>query len=569
MVNLRSAIQKDIEAGILAAREASKLTIGDDAPIVVVKRTENMEHGHYASSIALRLAPLAQGKVSPLEIADIIATHMPKREYLEKIEVAAPGFLNITVSREYLASRLDDLPREDLCSACNVGEGKSINMEFISANPTGPLTLGNARPAFSADTLANVLTCAGYNVTREYYINDGGEQIGRLGESVLRRILQQEGHSIDFPEDLYQGEYIMEMGKIIAERYREEDGKICTVADLDNEQLRSALSREAMQMCLGAIKKTISEDLKISFDVWSSEQAVKDSGEIEKVLTRLREKNLMYVKDGAEFLKTTEFGDDQDRVMVKKNGAYAYIAPDVAYHQNKFDREFDLIFTFMGADHQGHAPKLTSALKALGNDTEKLRMMIVQFLAVTRGGTTVSLSKRKGNIYSLKDLIEEIGYDAARYFLVSHALSSHMTLDLDIAKEKSERNPVYYVQYAYVRLQSIIRKAKVQGILPPGDLPAELTSQVVIDNEAETALALELFRFPEVMEDIATSFAVHQLPVYAYDISRAITTFYHEAPIMSETDPVLQKSRLQIAIAAHNVLGRVLDLLGISKPDIM
>src|SRR3989338_6227563 len=532
MVNLRSAIQKDIEAGILAAREASKLTIGDDAPIVVVKRTENMEDGHYASSIALRLAPLAQGKVSPLEIADIIATHMPKREYLEKIEVAAPGFLNITVSREYLASRLDDLPREDLCSACNVGEGKSINMEFIYANPTGPLTLGNARPAFSADTLANVLTCAGYNVTREYYINDGGEQIGRLGESVLRRILQQEGHSIDFPEDLYQGEYIMEM-------------------------------------CLGAIKKTISEDLKISFDVWSSEQAVKDSGEIEKVLTRLREKNLMYVKDGAEFLKTTEFGDDQDRVMVKKNGAYAYIAPDVAYHQNKFDREFDLIFTFMGADHQGHAPKLTSALKALGNDTEKLRMMIVQFLAVTRGGTTVSLSKRKGNIYSLKDLIEEIGYDAARYFLVSHALSSHMTLDLDIAKEKSERNPVYYVQYAYVRLQSIIRKAKVQGILPPGDLPAELTSQVVIDNEAETALALELFRFPEVMEDIATSFAVHQLPVYAYDISRAITTFYHEAPIMSETDPVLQKSRLQIAIAAHNVLGRVLDLLGISKPDIM
>src|SRR3989344_9616216 len=285
MVNLRSRIQKDIEEGIFAAREASAVALSEDVPSVVVKRTETMEHGHYASSIGLALAKLA--KKPPLEIAGIIATHMPKREYMEKIEVAAPGFLNITIKNEYLASRLDDVPQENLCDSCNVGKGKSINIEFISANPTGPLTLGNARPAFSADTLANVLTCAGYNVTREYYINDGGEQIGRLGESVLRRILQQEGHSIDLPEDLYQGEYIMEMCKIIAERYREEDGKICTVADLDNEQLRSALSREAMQMCLGAIKKTISEDLKISFDVWSSEQAVKDSGEIEKVLTRL------------------------------------------------------------------------------------------------------------------------------------------------------------------------------------------------------------------------------------------------------------------------------------------
>ncbi len=567
MINLRSSIQKDIEEGVFAAREASVLALVGELPAVVVKRAENIEHGHYASSIGLALAKLAQK--SPMEIADSIATHMPKREYMEKIEVATPGFLNITIRNEYLASRLDDLPQENLCDSCNIGKGKSINMEFISANPTGPLTLGNARPAFSADTLANVLTCAGYNVTREYYINDGGEQIGRLGESVLRRILQQEGHDVEFPEDLYQGEYISEMAKVIAERYKEEVGKVFTIADLENTELRGALSQEAMLTCLDAIKKTITDDLNISFDVWSSEQAVKDSGEIETVLTKLREKNLMYMKDGAEFLKTTEFGDDQDRVMVKKNGAYAYITPDVAYHQDKFDREFDLIFTFMGADHQGHAPKLTSALKALGNDVSKLRMMIVQFLAVTRGGTTVSLSKRKGNIYSLKDLIEEIGYDAARYFLVSHALSSHMTLDLDVAKEKSERNPVYYVQYAYVRLQSIIRKAKEKGIIPLGDITDEVTSHVVVSHNSETNLALELFRFPEVMEDIAASFAVHQLPVYAYDIARAITTFYHDAPIMSEEDPVLQKSRLQIAIAAHSVLGRVLDLLGISKPDIM
>lgn len=567
MVNLRSVLISDIQEAITTAQKAGGIDTFEELASIIVKRTEDSAHGHYASPVALALSKLL--KKPPIEIAKVIAGHMPKREYIAKVETATPGFINITISSEFLASRLDDVPQENYCESCNIGAGKSINMEFISANPTGPLTLGNARPAFSADTLANVFTCAGYNVTREYYINDGGEQIGRLGESVLRRILQQEGHDVEFAEDLYQGEYISDMAKVITERYREEQGKTFTVADLEDADVRAALSREAMQACLAAIKTTIQDDLHIAFDIWSSEQTVKDSGEVEKVLEKLREKNLMYTKDGAEFLKTTEFGDDQDRVMVKKNGAYAYITPDVTYHQDKFDRDFDLIFTFMGADHQGHAPKLTAALKALGNDTSKLRMMIVQFLAVTRGGDTVSLSKRKGNIYSLKDLIEEIGYDAARYFLVSHALSSHMTLDLDMAKERSERNPVYYVQYAYVRLQSVIRKAKEAGILPIGDIDKEVASHVVMSNASETELALELFRFPEVMEDIATTFAVHQLPVYAYDLARAITTFYHDAPIMSEEDVVIQKSRLQIAISAHRVMGRVLDLLGISKPDVM
>lgn len=567
MMNFRRELAKDIAVAIAAAGKAGDLKLLDTLPSVVVKHTEDASHGDYASPVAFSFTKLLGKK--PLDIVDILIKHMPHREYIEVTTAAAPGFLNITIKSEYLASRLDDLPGEKVCDSCDIGEGKRVNLEFISANPTGPLTLGNARPAFSADTLANVMSCAGYNVTREYYINDGGEQIGRLGESVLRRILQQEGHEVEFPEDLYQGEYILDMAKVIAERYKEDQGKTFEKEDLENKELLADISHEAMQMCLTAIKKTIQEDLHISFDVFSSEQAVKDSGEIETVLQKLQDKGLMYEKEGAQFLKTTEFGDDQDRVLVKKNGAYAYITPDVAYHQDKFDREFDLIFTFMGADHQGHAPKLTAALKALGNDTEKLRLMIVQFLAVTRGGKTVSLSKRRGNIYSPSDLIEEIGYDAARYFLVSHALSSHMTLDLDMAKEKNERNPVYYVQYAYVRLASIIRKAKTQGIVLPGEIPVEVTSRVIITDPAERALALELFRFPEVIEDIATTFAVHQLPVYAYDIARAVAAFYRDVSVLSEEDPVVQKSRLQITIAAHSILGSVLDLLGIGKPDVM
>lgn len=567
MVNFRSALTSDIQTAIFAAQQAGILEVSKKLPAIVVKRAEDISHGHYASPVSLSLAK--DLKKSPLDIAEIIAKHMPKREYIGKCSVAAPGFLNITINPDYLASRLDDLPQENLCGACTIGGGKHVNLEFISANPTGPLTLGNARPAFSADTLGNVLSCTGYNVTREYYINDGGEQIGKLGESVLRRILQKEGHIVPFPEDLYQGEYIIDIANTVAERYTEDEGKVFIADDLQDAALCAAISRHAMELCFSAIKKTIQDNLKIAFDVWTSEQAIKDSGEIEEVLEKLRKKGLMYTKDGAEFLKTTVFGDDQDRVLVKSNGSYAYITPDIAYHQDKFDRKFDLIFTFMGADHQGHVPKLVAAMKALGNDTKKLHMMIVQFLAITRSGNTVALSKRKGNVYSPSDLIHEIGYDAARYFLVSHALSSHMTLDLDAAKERSERNPVYYVQYAYVRLQSIIRKAKEKGIFLPGEIPREVTSQVVLRDEAATALALELFRFPEVVEEIATTFAVHQLPVYAYDLARAITVFYHEASILSEKDPVLQKSRLQITLAAHSVLGRVLDLLGISKPDIM
>jgi arginyl-tRNA synthetase len=567
MVNLRTELNKDIAHALKEAASSGAFELSEEIPSGFVKRTEDATHGHYASPIALSLAK--QLKQKPIDIAHAIVSHMPVREYIAKVEVAAPGFVNIYIDREFLASRMDDVHDDDLCSGCNVGASHTVNLEFISANPTGPLTLGNARTAFSADTLGNVMQCAGYNVIREYYINDAGEQIGRLGQSVLRRILQQEGHDVEFPEDLYQGEYIGDIAREIAEEYKEKEGKKFLLADLEDTVLLSAISQKAMRACLAKIQRTIQHDLHISFDVWSSEQAVKDSGEIEKVLAMLEEKRLMYVKDGAKFLKTTEFGDSQDRVMVKKNGAYAYITPDVAYHQGKFDRKFDLIFTFMGADHQGHVPKLTAALAALGNDTSKLKLVLAQFLSVVRSGEQVSLSKRRGNVYSPQELIQEIGYDAARFFMVQHALTAHMVLDIDIAKEKSERNPVYYVQYAYVRLASIIRKAKGQGVLLPGDVPQEVTSRVTITHDTEEALALEIFRLSEVVEDIATTYAVHQLPLYAYDLARQVSAFYRDVPVLSEKDPMVQKSRLQMAVAAHRVLGKVLDLLGIGKPDVM
>ena len=565
MMNIRKALIDDISTGIEDAIKAGDLPAHAEKMPVTVKQTEGTGHGDYASPIALAIGK--QSKKNPLDVVEIIVKHMPKKEYVEMIEAAKPGFLNITISTEYLASRMDDISHEDICEACNIGNEKSINMEFISANPTGPLTLGNARTAFSADTLANVFVCAGYNVTREYYINDAGEQIRRLGESVLRRIIQQEGHKIEFPEDLYQGEYISEMAKDIAEEFAETEKKKFDKTDLENEELLARISTLAMERCLLAIKQTISDDLKISFDVFSSERAVRDSGEIENVLTKLRKKELTFKKEGAEFLQTTKFGDDKDRVIVKKDGSYAYITPDIAYHQDKFDRKYDMIFTFLGADHQGHIPKLKAALSALGNDVEKLRMMVAQFLAITQGGKPVKLSKRKGNVYGPKDLIEEIGYDAARFFMVQHALQHHMVLDLEVAKEKSEANPVYYVQYSYVRLQSILRKAKEMGIAVDGN--KEISEKISLTNDSERALALALHKFPEIIEDIAQSYAVHQLAFFAYDLARAINVFYRDVPILAEEDETLRLSRLQIALSARFVLSKTLDLLGISKPDVM
>ncbi|MEK7499322.1 MAG: arginine--tRNA ligase [Patescibacteria group bacterium] len=567
MVNVRRELILDITEALGAAKNAGVLVF-DDADIeVVVKRTDDAQFGHYSSPVALSLAKIA--KKPPIEIAEIISAHMPKRAYIEKGEATAPGFINITIDDAYLASRLDDLPHDDMRSACNVGNNQTINMEFISANPTGPLTLGNARTAFSADTLGSVMAYAGYNVIREYYINDAGNQILRLGESVLRRILQQQGLVLDFPEGLYQGEYIIEMAKQIAEEYKETFGKTFEPADLENASLLSELSTKAMQSCLAAIKKTIADDLHIHFDVWTSEKVVRESGEIEKVIGRLKEKNLMYEKDGAQFLKTTDFGDDKDRVMIRKDGSYAYITPDVAYHQGKFDRKFDHMFTYLGADHQGHIPKLKAALTALGNDTNKLDMLVTQWFVLMRGGEKVSFSKRKGNVYSPKEFIEEIGYDVARFLMVQHALDGHMTLDMDAAKEKSDANPVYYVQYAYVRLEAIIRKAKVQGIIPPSDIVSEISSNVVVSHDAERSLALQMFAFPEVIEDIATTFSVHQLTQYAYNLARCVNAFYRDVQVLSEEDEDLRKSRLQIVFAARSVLGNVIDLLGISKPDVM
>lgn len=567
MLNLKEALAQDIRSGIIAAIKAGKLPALKKLPTIVVDRPEHSEHGDYASPIGLALTKLV--RKPPLDIIAQLVEHMPKKEYLGKLAAVAPGFLNMRLNPGWMVARLDDLLEEDLSSDFDIGQGQLVNLEFISANPTGPLTLANCRTAFTADTLGNVLQCVGYNVTREYYSNDAGEQVRRLGQSVLRRMLQAQGESVDFPEDLYQGDYIKEIAAKVAERWRENEGKEFTKEDLENGDLIEKISVAAVELFLSGIKKTSAEDLHIHFDVWTSERALRASGMIEKTLEILREKKQTYRKDGAEYLRTTAFGDDQDRVLVKKDGEYAYIMPDIAYHQEKFKRDFDLIFTFVGADHQGHIPKLKAAIQALGNDVSKFHFVVAQWFRLVRGGAAIKLSKRAGTIYTPKELIDEVGYDAARFFLVRHSLDTPMDFDLDLATEQSERNPVYYALYAYVRLQSILRRAKEEGIIAQVGELVTLSSHSTLTHALELDLMRQLYRWPEVVAECAHSFTVHQLAYYAQDLARAIHVFYRQVPVISAEGNDLIRSRLQLVAAARTVMGKTLELLGLSQPDVM
>lgn len=567
MLNLRDALQHDIAAGIAAAQEAGDLPKLADVPAVVVERPDNPERGDYASPVALALTRLA--KKAPFDIVVAIVKHMPKKEYVGKLEAVAPGFLNVRLHPGWMAARLDNVIEQDICDDIRLGEGKGANLEFISANPTGPLTLANCRPAFAADTLARVLECAGYNVTREYYINDAGEQVRKLGESVLRRILQAQGERLDYPPELYQGEYIREVGTVIVETLAENEGKRFTAEDLTDEAVVERVSREAAALLLGRIQQTIQDDLQVMFDVWTSERKLRESGVVDAIIEKLRQKKVVYKKDDVEYLKTTDFGDSEDRVLVKQDGHYAYIAPDIAYHQGKFDRNFDLIFTFVGADHQGHVPKLQAAMAALGNDITRLHFMVVQWFRLVRDGKPVKVSKRAGVIVTPHDLIHEVGYDAARFLLLQHGLNSPMDLDLSLAKEQNERNPVYYVQYAYVRLQSILRRAKEAGLIADTDAGAVLATDPIFTQAAEIDLLRAIYRFPEIISEIARSFEVQGLTVYARELAAVVHVFYKQAPVLAAGDETVVHNRLQLVLAGRTVLGRVLDLLGISKPDVM
>lgn len=568
MLNLRSAIRTSLlDALQKVAADLSLSAITSEDVVVQYPPASQDTQGDYASPIALVLGKRTQR--NPMEIAEAIKAAFLLPEFVERVEVAAPGFLNFTIRDEWFSRTLDDIVETGSeFGRSRLGQGETVNLEFVSANPTGLPTFGNGRTLFWADTLANVLTASGYAVTREYYINDVGNQMRLFGESILRRILQARGIDVPFPPELYQGEEVHVIAVRVDERLREDVGHEVSEQDLTDERLIAQAARIGVEENMRATQEIIEKVCHVHFDLWSFEHLLHERGDVARALALLKESGKTYEQDGALWFRATEFGDDKDRVLVRSNGEVTYFVADIAYHLDKFRRGFNVIADFWGADHYGYIARLRGALQALGQDVSRFRVVITQLVHVVEHGEKKKMSKRQGTAIALHDVIEQVGVSAARFFLMMKALSSQMEFDLDLAREQSQKNPVYYVQYAFVRLASVMRKAKEQNVLD-GELLPPLGASVTLTQPTEHALMRLLFRFPEVAEDVAVSWDVQRLPQFALELARTVHQFYDTVSILTAESKELISARLTLALAARTVLGNTLDLLGVEKREIM
>lgn len=474
--------------------------LGFKAPRVLIEEPREKTHGDYATNVAMVV-----GKEDPMKIAEMIKTKI-KSNIIDKIEVVKPGFINFFVSKEFLQKQTGEiLKKKEKFGNLNIGKKQKINVEFISANPTGPLTLGNGRGGFCGDVLSNVLEKAGYNVIREYYLNDRGKQV----------------------EDLKKGLY---------------KGEKRTALQIQKEN-----------------QEFITKKLKIKFDNWFSEKSLYKNKEVDKVLGYLRKKKLTYKEEGALWFKSTKFGDDKDRVLIKKGGDYTYLASDITYLKNKFNRKFNKLIYFWGADHHGYIGRMKAAAKALGYKKEQVDFIIMQMVRLLEKGKQVRMSKRAGTYVALEELIDEVGLDVARFFFLIRGYGTHLNFDLSLAKEKSEKNPVYYVQYAYARICSILRKAKIRP---------DIKSLNELKEESELDLIKQLIRFEEIIDDTSKDYQVQRIPQYAIDLAESFHKFYKNCRVLTD-DKKLSQARLSLILATQAVLKNTLNIMGISAPEKM
>ncbi len=527
---------------------------------VKIEEPKHREHGDFACNIAMAIAK--ELKASPREIAqeiiDNLSAEKAREAMIDRLEVAGPGFINIYLQKDWLKKILPAIAEEkENYGSINKGHGKKVQVEFVSANPTGPLHVGHSRGAVVGDVLGNILKFCGCDVEKEFYINNSGHQMELLGRSIYLRLQEEQGEEIDFPEDGYQGEYIRELARQILCKYG--DG-----LELHSPREREALCREfGYQKLMGGIK----DDLKkmgIYFDNWFSERSLYEDGLVEKAIALLRRRKFLYEEDGATWFASSKFGDEKDRVVIKSDGSYTYFAADIAYHLDKLKRGYDLIIDVLGADHHGHIARMKAAVEAFGYSPETLEILIVQIVTLWRGEEKVPMSKRAGEFVTMRDVVDEVGVDAARYFYLMRGPESHMDFDLELAREQSAKNPVYYLQYAHARMMSLFGKAEERGISTPGPGEADLAPL----GEEEESLLRVLVRFPDVVEESYDNLSPHFLTVYGHDLAQAFHAFYNKCPILT-AEPEVQQARLALVSGAHRVLRNLLKILGIYAPDQM
>jgi len=524
-------------------------------PEVTVEHPQNPEHGDYASSLPLKLARATGG--SPLTIAeDLVGLVVPSPE-IDSITLAPPGFINFTLKSDWLTSQVDSiLLAGESYGNIDLGRGSRVQLEFVSVNPTGPLHVGHGRGAILGNTLANVLAAAGYKVEKEYYVNDAGSQIDAFYRSLYARYQQCLSIDAEMPSDGYFGNYMVDLAKeIIAE----EGDRFLS---LPPKEAIPELGHIGLVKMMEQIKSDLGQ-LGVSFDVWFSEQSLFDKGQYQRAMSLLRQGGYIGKKEEATWFVSTALGEDKDNVVVRSDGSPTYFASDIAYHYNKFlERKFDKVINIWGADHQGHISRMKVVVSALGIAPERLVVIISQMVTLSRGGELVKVSKRSGDIITLREVIDEVGADACRFFFASRSTDSQMDFDLELAKKQSADNPVYYVQYAHARIASILRLAQQRGI-SYGDGNVSL-----LTTEPELTLIRKMLLLPEMVEVVAHTLEPHHLAYYAQELATVFHSFYKQCRVISP-DEALTKARLKLVEAAKTVLARTLHLMGMTAPDKM
>ena len=559
------------------------------APAIQIERTRDKTHGDFASNLAMMLAKPA--RKNPRELAQLLVDNLPENNDIAKVEIAGPGFINFymnTASQYAVINQI--LEQKQQFGLSKIGAGKKVQVEFVSANPTGPLHVGHGRGAAYGATVSNLLEAVGYQVHREYYVNDAGRQMNILATSVWLRYLEALGESLTFPSNGYKGAYIKDIAASVqaseGDKYRFSVAEVFDgiaadePAGGDKELHIDALIDKARELmptgyaiffdaALNSILDDIKVDLEafgVTYQEWFSERSLTSNGDIDKAVALLKEKDRLYEKDGALWFKSTEYGDDKDRVVIRDNGQSTYFASDIAYHMNKFERGFDQVINIWGADHHGYIARVMASLNALGLDESKLDVLLVQFANLYRGTEKLQMSTRSGSFVTLRELREEVGADAARFFYVTRKCEQHMDFDLELAKSESKDNPVYYIQYAHARACSVNRKLTERDWR--WDQTSGLQQLTLLDTEHELALTRKLGAYPDLLLRAATHHEPHQLATYLRELAQEFHTWYNAHKIIVD-DENLRNARLTLAEAVKQVIQNGLLLLGVSAPESM
>jgi len=552
---MKTAIKIIIHDALENARQAGELELSP-FPEIVVEKPKDEKMGDFSTNVAMTLAQ--SERKNPKVIAESVARYL-KNGDLCQVEIAGPGFINLKMSNEFFLQRLRSAVKQgDNFGQTDVGQGTKIMIEFVSANPTGPLHVGHGRGAAVGDVLGRILKKAGYDLSTEYYINDVGNQMNFLGRSTWLRYRELLGEVIKFPADHYRGEYIKYIANEIVEQKGDE------FLNLPEEECIPFFRKYATDNILKGIQKDLAE-FRVTFDNWFSEQSLFDDNSVEKAIAWLKGKGHIYEKDGAVWLKSSAFNDDKDRVLVKKTGEKTYFCSDIAYHQNKINRGFKKIINLMGADHHGYVPRMEAVLQAMGYDNKTFKILLIQFVSLLRAGEKVSMSTRAGEFETLRDVVSEVGVDVARYYFLMRSSDTHLDFDLELAKKETSENPVFYIQYAHARICSIFRTAEEKGVA--WDRSNEVDLSLLVEEE-EFGIIRAVLAFPEIVEKSARALEVHRISHYLLDMVSRFHGYYSRHRVISD-DKALTLARLSLLDAIRITIRNGFELMGISSPEKM